>query len=216
MSKKSLTISLITVTALFVSFVLWQLVFIDETQESDNSSGGQGSKQVIIASLISDVIKFNVFGNWNVFYNGDPELVSDLSTAGIRQSIVTSVSTADSPVTYTDMNWGQVDFLLTDGDLFTEQFINEQKSIEGQTFEFIELDNYEGYVLDDFDRSEPASKGNSDGLVYYLRPKVEVPSWNLIVIKQSKGSDEFGEGIDMILQTLEYQDYDEYVKELNK
>ncbi len=48
----------------------------------------------------------------------------------------------------------------------------------------------------------PVSKGNPDGLVYYLKPDISPVEWNLIIVKQAKGSDSFKDGVDMILETI--------------
>jgi len=162
----------------------------------------QENKQVQITSVFPEVIEFEIPSDWNVAYNGDPVLVTDLNDTGGRQSIIASVSVADKPVTYTDINWEQVDFILTDGDLITESFIESEQDKSEQTLEPISLGQFTCFVLDTFDVSMPVSKGNSDGVVYYLKPNVNSPEWDLIIVVQSKGDDQFELGIQMILNSL--------------
>ncbi|MFA5051997.1 MAG: hypothetical protein WC544_02970 [Patescibacteria group bacterium] len=170
-------------------------------------------KPVVLASFIDDVIFFDVPISWNVYENGDVTLVNSLSEIGGPQKAAMSVSVGAYPITYSDMNWNQVDIYLTDGDLIGE---SAPKETDGEKINIINLDNFTGYTVSTFDPHEPESKGNPDGLAYYLCPKTANPTWNIILIKQSSGDEDLNNGLNVLLNSLRFQNYREYINEINK
>lgn len=202
MSKKSLLI--ILVILLVILAVVTFLFFKCTGKKCTSAIPVQKSlyKTVTVAGYTGGKITFSMPTDWNAYYNSDPVLITNLDEYNYQKSIIASVSTADSPVTLSDINWTQVDFLITDGDLITEQFIDQQKKELNQTVESIKLPDFTGYVITYKLEGNQPTKADTGGQKYYLRPNTPSPKWNLIVSKQSKGDDLFEAGVKKIIETL--------------
>lgn len=210
MLKIGFSVSLV----IFVILLIWIYGFSKKCEDSQEITE-QELKEVIITSDTDSVVFFNVPEDWNAFYYGDSQLVTDLNNIGGRLSIISSVSVADRPVTHSDINWSQVDFYLTDGDLIDEAFINKEKLKEGQTIKAYQGAQFEGYIITDLLENGEPNKFDTGGSTYFLRPLIDKPTWNLIVNKQTLGFDEFEQEVRNLIDSLKIQDYDEYIDEIN-
>lgn len=162
-------------------------------------------KTVTIFVYPNGRIIFSVPANWNAYYNGDPVAVTNLHNLGWQGSTVMSVSTSDRPVTVSDINWTQLDFMLTDGDLLDQQFIDElKKQTDSSVITNISLPDFTGYLSTDVLQGNTPSKDDTGGSIYYLRPKIDSPKWNLIIRKQAKGDENFETAVKKIIETLNY------------
>ncbi len=188
--------------------VLETLQHNDNSNTQDDDQNVQQTKQVRIPNIYSRVITFEIPSDWNVAYNGDPVFVTDLNDLGDRQSIVTSVSPREYPVTYTDLNWEQINFYLTDGNLIDDSFIASQRESIGETVENYQSEVFTGIVSTDQMETDTASKADTGGSTYYLKPLIESPDWNLIIVKLAEELPNSENVIDMILESLsiEYND----------
>lgn len=204
LSKKTLLLILIIFSVLLAMTVTWLLNFSFSKSKSCPSVQTSLYKEVTINTIFNSEIEFSIPSNWNAFYNGDPVYITNLESYSSQQSTIVSVSTPDRPVTMTDINWTQVDFLITDGDLVTQQFIDQQKKESDQAIEPIKFTNFTGYVVTYKLQGNLPTKANTGGQRYYLRPNTPSPKWNLIISKQSKGDSSFEAGVKKILETLNY------------
>ena len=164
-------------------------------------------KWVNLESQWLDWVSFQVPYGWNAFYNGDPATVDDYENLWGKEITIGSVSVPDRPISYSDMNWYQVDFAITESNVITEEFVKKQKeSDEWQSFEPVEVNGYSGYVgifpLD----NDQVSKAGTGGKIYFLTVENQWGTANLIIKKQALGSDEFEQGFEKILETLQIID----------
>lgn len=201
--KKVLLISGVLTLVLVGLVIYLNLHFIN--QPSASCSVCTNMKKVTIHGLINGVIDLNVPIGWNTYTNGDSQpldikdIVLDVRTA------VTSVASEDRPVTVTDLNWQQLDFYLTDGDLIGLNFVSAITNTANEKMENVKTKDFEGYsITTTLPAGELPSKANTGGTTYYLRLRSAQPTWNLIINKQALGDDNFETEVPKIIGSLRY------------
>jgi len=203
MTQKSILVSVIILIIVFILFSITQLS--SWRVEKTSSCAQSPQKEIKIGGNIDGFITFKIPQDWNDYYNGDPYLITDLGDFQGTRSITESVSSGDRPVSLSDINWQQVDFRLTEGDLINYSFINAlEKDTEFKATQ-IDLEYFSGYSAATIIQDEPLSKANTGSVTYYLRPKIDSPKWNLIITKQSLGDESFESAVKGILETLSHQ-----------
>ncbi|MFH1236109.1 MAG: hypothetical protein V1685_04200 [Parcubacteria group bacterium] len=205
MFKKHLFITSVLILVVASGIVIWRLDLFTTSRNPGGADGTLEEKIVQVPWSMGYALTFSVPSAWNAYYNGDPVLITNLDDLQGSIATVASVSIPESPVTFTDINWTQVDFKLTDGDLLNGAFIDGQRKISGQTVEAIDLDHFSGYVINDIVESGLPNKGDTGGSTYYLRPKVSSPTWNVIVAQQGGGDESFEAQVKDILDSLSFQ-----------
>ncbi len=155
-------------------------------------------------SVFNGQVTFTLPSNWNAYNKGDSVEISSIEDAGNSSLSFFSASAAGTPVTFGDINWTQLDFFLSNQDLFTEQFIRTMSQPSSQT-KVTEISNqyFTIYAQQELLPSgQTPTKDQSGGTIYYLRPKISDPKWNVIINKQALGDSEFESQVNQIIKSL--------------
>ncbi len=203
MPKKYFQVIIILAVLLVVGFSVWQLKSI-YSRNSQTQVEQITPKIVTIPLSTHQKITFSVPQDWNTFYNGDPALVNDLGNYSAKESAVVSISTTDSPITFTDLTCGQVNFFITEKNLITPSFIESQKQMQDQTFMQVNLTIFHGYKRTGIlPKGEIPNKGDNGGEIYYLSPRSSSPEWNLVIKKPCVLNEGFEQAFTQVLNSLE-------------
>ncbi len=169
---------------------------------SEEDSVLSSTKGLLLPAYSSKSIRMSVPEGFNVYYNGDPEQVTDPSRIYDTRTVSMAISSSDRPVTLSDINWEQLDLRLTSSNIISDDFIEEQRAEVGQTVEAVTINDFSGYKVTDVLESDIPNKADTGGSVYYLTTTVDGQSWNLIISKQSLGGDTFETAAAQIINSI--------------
>jgi len=151
-------------------------------------------------------LNFQVPSEWNAYRRDEAQYQEGNWT---QEEITGSVSVSDQPVSFNFFNWEQVDFIYSDQDLLTDNFIDSvrnSKTWEWESFEKISLNNFAGFVgTEKVEENGEASKGYPGGQTYYLNHNGD-DQGTVLIHKSSRGNEIFNEGFDKILESIDISD----------
>ncbi len=183
--KKTILFSLLILVVLIVGVVIG--LYVDNNADVLEKA----TKEIILPTYTTQSVVMTVPSSYNVYYDGNPEVITNSSQPLTFSGVSMSISSADRPVTLSDMNWQQLDFYLTDSNIYSKEYFNNQETIPGQSVEQIVINEFSGYKITDLIQSDNPSKADTGGVRYYLTTSTDGHEWNLIINKQSIGDTDF-------------------------
>lgn len=154
-------------------------------------------------------VRFEVPQDWNAYAKGDSVNVDNLDEISSTMNAVFSISAPNTPVTYNDINWTQLDFYIANSNLLDDQTVSKlKKPTSGLRIESWTNTNFEVFSRTELlpEGTQP-SKDQPGGTIFYVKPKVG-KSWNLFINQQSIGDEKFALGVKRIIDTLTFEDQD--------
>jgi hypothetical protein len=151
-------------------------------------------------------VSFTVPIDWNAAVNGDSVYIAKSEDVGNLHLVYFSVSPANRPITYGDLNWEQMDFYVSSVDFFTDAFVRSMANPpSGLQVTEIANDSFRIYAQREvLPAGVQPSKDGTGGTTYFLKPKIGNLTWNIVVRKQAIGDSTFEANAEAILKSISF------------